>query len=119
MSTEYTDDRLYSKEHEWIKVEDGVGTIGITDFAQDSLGDVVFLELPDVGRRLASHEVLGTVESRLYPLDSGKGIDFDSVFSGLKAIDYTGYVTLHQAFDGKLEPEEAVARSAQFLRNLM
>jgi len=61
----------------------------------------------------------GTIESRLYPLDSGKGIDFDSVFSGLKAIDYTGFVTLHQAFDGELEPEAAVARSAQFLRNLM
>lgn len=63
--------------------------------------------------------VRGSVDSRLYPLDSGEGIDFDSVFTGLKAIDYEGYVTLHHAFDGDLEPEEAASRSAQFLRNLM
>jgi len=61
----------------------------------------------------------GLVESRLYPLSSGKGIDFGSVFSGLKAIAYRGYVTLHHAFDGSLEPEVAAARSAYFLRNLM
>ena len=61
----------------------------------------------------------GLVESRLYPLNSGEGIDFESVFSELKAIDYSGYVTLHHAFDGDLEPEAAAARSAQFLRNLM
>jgi sugar phosphate isomerase/epimerase len=63
--------------------------------------------------------VRGLVESRLYPLDSGKGIDFGSVFAGLKAIKYDGYITLHHAFDGDLEPEEAAARSARFLRNLM
>ena len=63
--------------------------------------------------------VRGPIDSRLYPLDSGEGIDFDSVFSGLKAIDYAGYVTLHHAFDGTLEPQGAATRSAQFLRNLM
>ena len=61
----------------------------------------------------------GPIDSRLYPLDSGEGIDFDSVFAGLKSIGYTGYVTLHPAFDGDLEPQEAATRSAQFLRNLM
>lgn len=63
--------------------------------------------------------VRGPIDSRLYPLDSGKGIDFKSVFEGLEKIGYDGYVTLHHAFDGDLEPQESATRSAQFLRNLM
>ena len=53
----------YTKEHEWIKVEGEVGTIGITHHAQDKLGDIVFVELPDVGRQLEASESFGTVES--------------------------------------------------------
>jgi glycine cleavage system H protein len=53
----------YTKEHEWIRVEGERGTIGITDHAQKALGDVVFLELPAVGRELKRNEVFGTVES--------------------------------------------------------
>lgn len=53
----------YSKEHEWAKIEDGVATIGITDFAQSSLGDIVFIELPEVDRVLAKDETFGVVES--------------------------------------------------------
>jgi glycine cleavage system H protein len=53
----------YTKEHEWIKVEGNVGTIGITAFAQDQLGDVVFVEVPAVGRVLKAHEQFGVVES--------------------------------------------------------
>lgn len=63
--------------------------------------------------------VNGPIASRLYPLDSGKGIDFTKVFDGLKAADYTGYVTLHHAFGGTADPEEAADRSARFLRHLM
>jgi glycine cleavage system H protein len=59
----YPDDRRYSKDHEWIRVEGDRGTVGITDFAQKQLGDVVFLELPEVGRALKAGEVFGTVES--------------------------------------------------------
>lgn len=59
----YPKDYRYSKDHEWIKVEGGVGVIGITDFAQAELGDVVYLDLPAVGRQLAKHEVFGSVES--------------------------------------------------------
>ena len=59
----YPEDFLYTKDHEWIKVEDGVGTIGITDFAQQELGDVVYLDLPEVGRAVAIQEVFGNVES--------------------------------------------------------
>jgi glycine cleavage system H protein len=57
------EDRRYTKEHEWVQVEGIVGTVGITDYAQAQLGDVVFLELPEVGRTLHVHEVFGTVES--------------------------------------------------------
>ena len=53
----------YSKDHEWIKVEGDVGTVGITDHAQDSLGDVVFVELPRVGDTFEAHQSFGNVES--------------------------------------------------------
>jgi glycine cleavage system H protein len=56
-------DRRYSRDHEWVKVEGERGTVGITDFAQKQLGDVVFLELPEVGKKLKAHERFGTVES--------------------------------------------------------
>ncbi len=53
----------YSKDHEWVAVDGDVATIGITDYAQHSLGDVVYVELPKVGDRLESHEAFGSVES--------------------------------------------------------
>jgi glycine cleavage system H protein len=53
----------YSKDHEWVSVEDDVATIGITDYAQHSLGDVVFIEFPKVGDTFQSHEAFGSVES--------------------------------------------------------
>ena len=59
----YPDDRQYSKEHEWIKMEGDRGTVGITDYAQKQLGDVVYVELPDVGANFAANEVFGTIES--------------------------------------------------------
>ena len=57
------EDLHYSKDHEWIRVEGDVGTVGITDHAQDALGDVVFVELPRVGDRCEAHESFGNVES--------------------------------------------------------
>lgn len=53
----------YTKEHEWLKIEGNTGTIGITDHAQQSLGDIVFVELPKVGAELTSGASFGTVES--------------------------------------------------------
>ena len=53
----------YSKDHEWIRVDGDRGRIGITDYAQNQLGDVVFLELPEVGRTLTPGEQFGTIES--------------------------------------------------------
>ncbi|GAB5592386.1 glycine cleavage system H-protein subunit [Umbelopsis nana] len=55
--------KRYTKEHEWISVEDDVGTIGITDYAQKSLGDVVFVEIPSPGQAIARKEQIGAVES--------------------------------------------------------
>jgi len=53
----------YSKEHEWVRVEAGVGTIGITDYAQGELGDIVFVELPSVGSKLMQGKTFGTIEA--------------------------------------------------------
>lgn len=57
------EDRKYSKEHEWIRIDGDNGRIGITDFAQKELGDVVYVELPEVGAKVASMEVFGNIES--------------------------------------------------------
>jgi glycine cleavage system H protein len=59
----YPTDLKYTKDHEWLRLEGGEAAVGITDFAQDQLGDVVFVELPDVGRRVKQGEAFGTVES--------------------------------------------------------
>jgi glycine cleavage system H protein len=59
----YPEELRYSKDHEWVRVEGDKGRIGITDYAQNQLGDVVFLELPEVGRTLAQGDQFGTVES--------------------------------------------------------
>ena len=59
----YPDDRRYTKEHEWVKTEGDRARVGITDYAQNQLGDVVYLELPEVGRMLKAGETFGTVES--------------------------------------------------------
>src|SRR2546430_15589797 len=56
-------DRRYTKTHEWVTVDGTQATIGITDFAQSQLGDVVFLELPSAGRKLAERETFGVIES--------------------------------------------------------
>jgi len=56
-------DRRYTKSHEWVTVDGKTATVGITDFAQSQLGDVVFLELPSAGRKVAERESFGVVES--------------------------------------------------------
>jgi glycine cleavage system H protein len=54
---------LYTKEHEWIRVDEQIGTIGITDYAQKELGDIVYVELPKPGEQVTANESLGTIES--------------------------------------------------------
>ena len=59
----YPDDCQYTKEHEWVRLEDGIAVVGITDYAQDHLGDVVFVELPDIGTEVAQFEPFGVIDS--------------------------------------------------------
>jgi len=59
----YPDDYFYTKDHEWIIVQDNIGTIGITDYAQHELGDVVFVDLPEIGDTFEANDPFGSVES--------------------------------------------------------
>ncbi len=82
----YPSDYRYTKEHEWIKVENGVGTIGITDYAQHELGDVVFVELPKAGSRFTAGQSFGTVESvkavsEIYAPVSGEVIEVNGALA--------------------------------------
>ncbi|HWO94332.1 MAG TPA: glycine cleavage system protein GcvH [Dehalococcoidia bacterium] len=60
---EVPSDLRYTREHEWVRVEDAVGVVGITDHAQDELGDIVFVDLPEEGSELLQFEKLGEIES--------------------------------------------------------
>jgi len=73
----YPADRRYTKDHEWITVTGTLGRVGITDYAQKQLGDVVFVELPDIGRAVAQGQPAGNIESvkavsELYSPAAGK-----------------------------------------------
>ena len=63
MANKIPENLHYSKDHEWVKVDGDLATIGITDYAQHSLGDVVYVELPSVGDKFETHEPFGSVES--------------------------------------------------------
>jgi glycine cleavage system H protein len=79
----YPTNYRYTKEHEWVDAKDGVATVGITDYAQGELGDVVFVELPEVGKKLETGKSLGTVESvkavsEIYAPASGEVLEANS-----------------------------------------
>lgn len=79
-------DLKYSKEHEWVKVKGDVATIGITHHAQDSLGDIVYIELPKVGTKFSAMKEFGVVESvktvsTLYSPVSGEVVEVNSKLS--------------------------------------
>lgn len=59
----YPEDYRYSKDHEWVRVEGDLCVVGITHYAQDELGEVVFVETPEVGQSFAAHDEIGTIES--------------------------------------------------------
>jgi len=82
----YPSDRKYTKDHEWIALSGEQGRVGITDYAQQQLGDVVYIELPEVGARLKQGQSFGTIESvkavsELYAPVAGEVVE---VNSGLK-----------------------------------
>ncbi|MEN9301688.1 MAG: hypothetical protein RL264_117 [Bacteroidota bacterium] len=77
----------YTKDHEWIRVEGDVATVGITDFAQSELGDIVFVEIETVGETLEKEEVFGSVEavktvSDLFMPVSGEILEFNETLEG-------------------------------------
>ena len=79
----YPADLKYTKDHEWIRIEGGTGTIGITNFAQQQLGDVVYVDLPEVGAQLTAGETFGTIESvkavsELYAPLSGEVVEVNT-----------------------------------------
>lgn len=79
----YPSDLKYTRDHEWIRVSGAEGRVGITDYAQKQLGEVVFVELPDVGKRLEQGESFGTIESvkavsELFAPVSGEIIDVNT-----------------------------------------
>ena len=76
-------EKKYSKEHEWVSLENEVATVGITNHAQESLGDIVFIELPETGKSIKKGDQVGVVESvkaasELYSPVSGKIIEINS-----------------------------------------
>ena len=82
----YPQELRYSKDHEWLRVEGDRATVGITDYAQNQLGDVVFVELPEVGRQVKAGEVFGTVESvkavsELFSPVSGEVVEVNSALA--------------------------------------
>ena len=97
---EFPSEFKYSKEHEWVLVEDDIATIGITDYAQGELGDVVFVELPEVGAVFAKMEAFGTIEavkavSELYLPIEGEVVEINA-----KLEDNAGLVNQDPYGDG-------------------
>ena len=90
-------DLKYTKDHEWIKIEGNTATIGITDFAQNELGDIVYVDITSVGQEVNQHDVFGTVEavktvSDLYMPVSGKVTEFNkSLESGPEKVNRDPY----------------------------
>lgn len=77
----------YTKDHEWVKIEGNTATIGITDFAQSELGDIVYVDINTVGQQVAAHEIFGSVEavktvSDLFMPLAGKVIEVNPVLDG-------------------------------------
>ena len=77
----------YTKDHEWIKIEGNIATVGITDFAQGELGDIVYVDISTIGQSLNQHDVFGTVEavktvSDLFMPLSGKVKEFNKILEG-------------------------------------
>lgn len=82
----FPDELKYTKEHEWIRIENGTAVIGITDYAQSELGDIVYIEFPQKGKTFSKNESVGTIEAvktvaDLYAPVSGEVIEVNSELS--------------------------------------
>ena len=107
-------DLRYTKEHEWVRVDDGIGTVGITDYAQDQLGDVVYVDLPSPGKQLSQLAVFGEIESvkavsELYAPVSGEVVESNGALADKpELINESPYgegwlMKLRLAGDGEIE----------------
>ena len=77
----------YTKDHEWVKIDGNTALVGITDFAQGELGDIVYVDISSVGQEIPAHQIFGTVEavktvSDLYMPIAGKVLEFNSILEG-------------------------------------
>ena len=100
--SEIPDDLRYSKEHEWVRTEGDIATIGITHFAQDQLGDVVFVELPEKGASIRQHASLGVVESVKAASDVYAPVSGEVVERNVKVIESPELVNSSPYKDGWL-----------------
>ncbi len=99
---EYPDDVRYTKEHEWARVENGHVRVGITDYAQDALGDVVYVDLPEIGSTVAAAQAFGEVESTKSVSDVFSPIDGTIVERNPLIEDRPELVNEHPYGDGWL-----------------
>jgi glycine cleavage system H protein len=112
---EYPDDVRYTKEHEWARVENGQVRVGITDYAQDALGDVVYVDLPEVGSIVAAARAFGEVESTKSVSDVFSPIDGTIVERNPLLEDRPELVNEHPYGDGWLvlvDPSDLAAVEA-------
>jgi len=105
----YPNELKYTKDHEWVRVDGAEATVGITDFAQKQLGDVVFVELPEIGRKVKQGEVFGTIESvkavsELFSPVSGQVV---AVNTNLANHPETVNATPHETWMIRLKPDSA------------
>ena len=96
------DDLRYSKEHEWVRTEGDIATVGITHFAQDQLGDVVFVELPEKGAAVRAHASLGVVESVKAASDVYAPVSGEVIERNVKVIESPELVNTSPYQDGWL-----------------
>src|SRR5260221_8303046 len=95
-------DLRYSKEHEWVRLDGDTATIGITHFAQEQLGDVVFVELPEKGARVRQHSSLGLVESVKAASDVHAPISGEALERNVQVIESPELVNAQRYGDGWL-----------------
>ena len=116
------EDLFYSEEHEWVRLEDDVAIVGITDFAQDQLGDIVYVDLPEVGSTIEFGAVVGELESTksvsdVYSPVSGEVIAINPELEGSEELinsDPYGEGWLFKVRVGDGEPTEGLLSAEQY-----
>jgi glycine cleavage system H protein len=124
----YPEDLHYTKDHEWIRVEGNIGVVGITDFAQEQLGDIVHVQLPRVGEKFSAHDTFGEVESvktfsELYTPVSGEVVAVNELLTDSPELVNTAAYTdgwmikLKLASPGEIDSLLSVSEYEDFLES--